>query len=241
MLICPKCKTEPTVTSEKCTCGERFVFIRPEKKEEVFLAYKEGGINAVEEVILGGVNKKILYCPDCTKKWDPMAAACVCGHKNIYFDRGQSRVDLTDELTSKVWVKVLIFLFALMVVNGLFQIVKLIFGHLEMAKVFPIALGILAVCWYFSSAWFRVLIHGFMSLLGNLMKGLFEVVEVFDGMFGKIIGVFAIIVGILLTLTGLGALVGIPLIAAGCVFYFAGIIGGALTFVVLSYIMNHSQ
>jgi hypothetical protein len=236
---------EPTGAAEKCACGERFVFIRPEKKEEVFLAYKEGGINAVEEVILGGVNKKILYCPNCTKKWDPMAAACVCGHKNIYFDRGRSRFEKefgTDSLMSKIGVIVFISIFILMVVIGLFKLRKLLLEHSEEAKVIlPAVLGILVVCLYNSITWLRILIKGFMSLIGTLMKPLFEIVGVFDGMFGKIIGVFAIIVGILLTLTGLGALVGIPLIAAGCVFYFAGIIGGALTFVVLSYIMNHSQ
>jgi hypothetical protein len=59
-----------------------------------------------------------------------------------------------------------------------------------------------------------------------------------DNVIGKILGLFSIIIGILLSLTGIGALFGIPLIAAGCVFFFAGFVGGILTFIVFLYFMT---
>ncbi len=59
-----------------------------------------------------------------------------------------------------------------------------------------------------------------------------------DNTIGKILGLFSIIVGILLSLTGMGAFLGIPIIAAGCVLFFAGFIGGILTFIILFYLMS---
>lgn len=59
-----------------------------------------------------------------------------------------------------------------------------------------------------------------------------------DNTIGKILGLFSIIVGILLSLTGIGVFLGIPLIAAGCVFFFAGFVGGIVTFIVFLYLMS---